>query len=179
MSKETGALRQSDASRVLPSTAGKDFTPKYFRELVRLQYADSNLKRLHEIAQGETKFPRPVVIPGGGKGSPPRVEWHEVEADAMVQVLAAKALIEVAIPKQMGLVDGDDKGTGVIWMPALERADTEDAEFEVVEEEIGPDNAALSEDRDVAPPALASGSVPPDYVRAVLAKRRNGKNGAR
>lgn len=169
------AASQTSASRaVVPTLNGKDLTPRYFRELVRLQWADSNLKRLHEIAQGETKFATPVVLPGS-KDSPARVEWHDLEAPAMVQVIAAKALVEVAIPKQMGLVDGDDKGTGVIWMPAFEGAEAEDVEYEVVEEDMGLDTSR-AEDRDVAPPQLEA-TVRPEYVQHVLAerKRKNGK----
>lgn len=169
MTKTGNALTKAEAA-LIPT-----WTPRILREFVREQYAQSDLKRLHEIGHGETMFQIPVAVPGGGKDFPPHVEMVEAEAPAMTQVLALKTLVEVAIPKQMGLVDSDDKGTGVVILPALEQqGDTEEADFEVIEEEVGPESDAMLEDRDRAP-APREETVSPALVRHVLAQR--GKNG--
>lgn len=174
----SNAVTVEETREALPAVVKQPTrTPRYLREFVREQYADTMLTRLFDIASGEAQFRIPVAVPGGGKDFPPHVEMVDAEAPAMVQTIAAKALIEVAIPKQMGLVDGDDKGTGVILVPAMETRDAEDADFEVVEEEIGPESDARLEDRDIAPgPIEETATVNPVLVQRVLAKR-NGKNG--
>lgn len=149
-------------------------TPRILREFVREQYAQSDLKRLHDIGNGEVTFSVPVAIPPG-KGEPGRVEMVDCEAPAMVQVVALKTLVDVAIPKQMGLVDADDKGTGVVILPALDRPEAEDADYEIVSEEVGPENADLLEDRDRAP-APREETVSPALVQHVIAARKNGKH---
>lgn len=170
----SSAMTKSEAEALLPEREQPAPTPRFLREFVRKQYANSSLARLYEIAQGEATFLIPVAVPGM-KDCPPRVEMVEAEAPAMVQTIAAKALIEVAIPKQMGLVDGEDKGTGVIFMPAMETQAAEDADYEVMEEEIGPESDARLEDRDVAPGPIEE-TVNPALVRRIVSKR-NGKNG--
>lgn len=170
----SSAMTVAEAEQELPPAEGPAPTPRYLREFVRKQFSNSMLQRLYDIATGDAQFSVAVAVPGM-KDHPPHVEVVEVEAPAMVQMLAAKGLIDVAIPKQMGLVDGEDKGTGVILVPAMETRHAEDADYEIVEDEIGPDNDDRLEDRDVAPPPIEE-TVRPEFVQRVLAKR-NGKNG--
>jgi hypothetical protein len=158
---KSNAVTTAEAEGQLPAPDAPAPTPRYLREFVRAQFSDSMLRRLHDIATGTATFSIPVAVPGM-KDHPPHVEMVDAEAPAMVQTIAAKALIEVAIPKQMGLVDSEDKGTGVILMPAMEKPDAEDAEFEIV---------------DVAPTPREE-TVNPLLTARILAKHRNGaKNG--
>ena len=152
--------------------------PRYFRELVRRQFAEEHLIFLHDTAMGDQKFETPVVVPGGGKDHPPRVEIVEVEAPSAIRVKAAEAMLNIAIPRQAGLVDDDGNSqVGVVLMPPLaaDGALTGDDEHgekkhEVVEEEVGL-STEQSEDRDMAPEPLEE-VVPPALLQRVLAKRR-------
>lgn len=172
MSKSNAMTKLESEARAVSQT--QVLTPRYFREMVREQFAQSDLKRLHDMGHGLTRHMQAVAVPGM-KDHPPHVEMVEVEAPAMVQAIALKALVDVAIPKQMGLVDSDDKGTGVLVLPALDREEpAEDADYEVISEEIGPDNEAQIEDRDRAPAPLEE-TISPALVRHVLQRRKNGK----
>lgn len=152
--------------------------PKYFRELVRRQFAEENIQFLHDTAMGEITFATPVAV-AGSKDNPPHVEVVEVEAASFVRVKAAEALLSIAIPRQAGLVDGDDKTvTGVVLMPALDpESTTEEHGREVIEEEVGFDDARR-EDRDEAPPEVirAERTIDPRIAADVLAKRRARRN---
>ena len=149
--------------------------PKYFRELVRQQFAEENIQFLHDTAMGDQKFETPVVLPGGGKGVPPRVEVVEVEAPSAVRVKAAEAILGIAIPRQSGLVDGDDKGiTGIMLLPPLDAAHGEGDDHggkEIIEEEVSGIEDSRKEDRDEAPPPIER-VVRPEIVKHILAARR-------
>lgn len=150
--------------------------PKYFRELVRKQFAEENIHFLHDTAMGDQKFETPIVVPGGGKGVPPRVEVVEVEAPSFVRVKAAEAILAIAIPRQSGLVDGEDKGiTGIMLIPPLDAAhgDGDHGGKEVIEEEVGGIEDSRKEDRDEGPPPIEQ-VVRPEIVKHILAKRRAG-----
>lgn len=150
--------------------------PKYFRELVRKQFAEENIIFLHDTAMGEQKFETPVAL-AGSKDNPPRVEIVEVEAPSMVRVRAAESILAIAIPKQAGLVDDEGNSqVGVVLLPPLDAdGSTGDGEHgegkrEVVEEEVGL-HTEQAEDRDRAPEPLEA-TVRPELIKHVLAKRR-------
>jgi hypothetical protein len=145
--------------------------PKYFRELVRRQFAEEHINFLHDTAMGDQTFQTPVAVPGA-KDHPPHVEVVEVEAPSVVRVRAAELILAIAIPRQSGLVDGDDRAvTGVVLLPALEAESTnEEHGREVIEEEVGLDESR-TEDRDEAPPPVEQ-VIDPKVVANVLARRR-------
>lgn len=162
-----------DAASLRKLAGPKALLPAYFRELVRLQFAEAGITFLAETMSGEMTFATPVVLPGGGKGVPPRVEIVEVEAPSAVRVRAAESLLGLAIPRQSGLVNADDgQLTGVMLIPALDPESLHGDEHgrEVIEEEIGIEESRR-EDRDEAPPLLEA-VISPKVVADVLARRR-------
>jgi hypothetical protein len=147
--------------------------PAYFRELVREQFAEAGITFLAETMSGEQTFATPVVLPGGGKDHPPRVEIVEVEAPSAVRVRAAESLLGIAIPHQSGLVGANDgQLTGVMLIPALDPESTPGDEHgrKVIEEEVGFEESRR-EDRDEAPGPLEE-VIDAQVVADVLARRR-------
>lgn len=151
--------------------------PKYFRELVRKQFAEEHLIFLHDTAMGDMKFETPVVVPGM-KDHPPHVEIVEVEAPSAVRVRAAESMLAIAIPKQSGFADDEgNTQSGVVLLPPLDAdgttGETEHGEKkrEVIEEDVG-FTSEQSEDRDIAPEPIEP-VVPRALVQHVLAKRRS------
>lgn len=150
--------------------------PKYFRELVRKQFAASAIDFLADTMDGEQKFTTVVItnVKGGGQVS----SIVEIEAPGAIRVRAAELLLNVAIPRQAGLVDDEGNSqAGVVLMPPLDEAEAtherrdHGGEQTVIEEEVSAFGTENNEDRDVAPGKLEE-VIPPAFVQHILAKRR-------
>lgn len=145
--------------------------PKYFREFVRQQYAGSAIRFVHDTMTGEQMFT--AVIIKGVKGGGQVHDVVEIEAPGAVRLKAAEVLINIAIPRQSGLVDDDGKAqTGVVLLPPLDAEDSHgdaDGGKEIIEEEIGL-GQEQREDRDEAAGPLEE-VIPAALVQHVLAKR--------
>lgn len=151
--------------------------PKYFRKLVREQFAEAAIEFLHDTMTGEQQFTAVVVkgVKGGGQVH----EVVEVEAPGAIRVRAAEALLGIAIPRQAGLVDDEGNSqSGVVLLPPLDEEVTphggsSNGSKEVIEE-VGNFSEDRKEDRDLAPPVHEE-TINPLLVQHVLARRRAGR----
>lgn len=147
--------------------------PRYLREFIRKQFAESAIEFLVDTMTGEQTFPMAIAV--NVKGGGQTVEIVEVGAPAIVRKQAAVDLLNIAIPRQAGLVDDEGNSqTGVVLLPSLDAEGTHGEDHggtkEVIEEEVGLDDER-KEDRDEAPGPLEE-TVRPEIVQHVLAQRR-------
>jgi hypothetical protein len=143
--------------------------PSYFRKLVREQMAAPALERLRQTAMGELVFKRPMIVNKV-------VEIIECAASEVTQRQALVDLLNIALPRQTGLVDDDGNSqTGVIILPPLDK-DISTTDREVVEEEVSEPRMTRWGDRDDDAQLVqrVEETVSPDVVARILAKRRNG-----
>ncbi len=140
--------------------------PSYFRKLVREQMAAPALERLRQTGMGELLFKRPMVVNKV-------VAIVECEANEATQRQALVDLLNIAIPRQAGLVDDEGNSqSGVVLLPPLDDIDSTHAgQHEIVEEEISPFSPAQREDRDVDIPREEE-TIDPALVARVLAMRK-------
>jgi hypothetical protein len=148
--------------------------PRYLREFIRKQFAESAIEFLVDTMTGEQTFPMAIAV--NVKGGGQTVEIVEVGAPAIVRKQAAVDLLNIAIPRQAGLVDDEGNSqTGVVLLPPLDGEGTHGEDHggrEIIEEEVGLEGAAASkEDRDEAPGPIEE-VVRPELVKHVLAQRR-------
>lgn len=138
--------------------------PSYFRKLVREQMAAPALERLRQTAMGELVFKKPMVVNKA-------VKMVECEANEGTQRQALVDLLNIAIPRQSGLVDEEgNHRTGVVILPALNSPDTDHGA--TVEEEI---TLFESYEHSVEDPSdMLEETVSPLIVARLLAKRRQG-----
>lgn len=78
------------------------------RDFVRSMMLPDAIARLYNIGMGFETFTVPIAVPGM-KDHPPHVKMVDVEAEARVQVGALGKLLDIGLPRQVGLVDGSDK----------------------------------------------------------------------
>jgi hypothetical protein len=146
--------------------------PGYFRKLVREQMAAPALERLRQTAMGELVFKRLIVVNKV-------LQIVECTASEVTQRQALVDLLNIALPRQTGLVDDDGYSqTGVIILPPLDDdiSPGADGKYQVVEEEVNESMEELLEDRDEALQPTEE-TVSPDLVARILAKRKNGMEG--
>lgn len=151
--------------------------PKYLRALVREQLAEPAIQFLRDTMTGDQTFT--AVVVKGVKGGGQMHEVVEVEAPGAIRVRAAELLLNIAIPRQAGLVDDEGNSqSGVVLLPPLDEevsphGGSSNGSKEVVEE-VGNFAEDRKEDRDLAPPVLEE-TVNPLLVQHVLARRRAGR----
>lgn len=169
-------------------------TPAYFREIARERHAEQLIEFLARTANGEMLFTETVVtnVRGGGQ------QYHIVpmQAPAAVRVMAAAKVLDLAIPRQVGIVDGSDRQkTGIIGLPrpALLYAQQQSEhyvenlpphpdglEYVIVEEDLSKVQEGIDAEADVGPdaaPPVPAPGLNPERVRAVRERARRAVEG--
>jgi hypothetical protein len=111
--EEEHEYRRAVVSDALPSIEGAFavHTSKLIRDYVRSVLSPPLLKRMYDTAMGVEKFDTPTAM-----GNVVRVE-----ASPGVQMATARALVQIGVPAQLGLTDGDGNVLpGVIALGPLE-----------------------------------------------------------
>jgi hypothetical protein len=111
--EEEHEYRRAVVSDALPSIEGAFavHTSKLIRDYVRSVLSPPLLKRMYDTAMGVEKFDTPTAM-----GNVVRVE-----ASPVVQMATARALVQIGVPAQLGLTDGDGNVLpGVIALGPLE-----------------------------------------------------------
>lgn len=164
------------AAMLARKTLNPHLLPRFFRDLIREQYALDTVQWINRVRTGEETMTTVVTDTkktknADGSESVELVEFRvDVPYPPAVRMAAAETLIGIAIPKQTNITDPDGETVvGVVALPAVDSEVVEDAEYEIVEEDM---LEAQERAGDMAPPPVGDvETVDPRVVRAVRKRR--------